>query len=95
MTEKVEKVRVESVKKVEVKEEIKTEVVVENTKINVPEAFNKPKVQPRQSVIPAPVSSNSDFARNLDMFKRNSVAVNVKESIKAPKRESVLPDNLI
>ena len=29
------------------------------------------------------------------MFKRKSVAVNIKESIKAPKRESVLPDNLI
>ena len=39
---------------------------------------------------------DSDFSKNLEIFKRKSAAVEpVKESIKVPKRESVLPENLI
>ena len=67
--------------------------------MKVPEVFNKPKpnVSPRQSALPGLSNKNSDFSKNMDMFKRKSVAVSdIKQSIKAPKpRESVLPDNLI
>lgn len=47
--------------------------------------------------MPGLPNKSTDFAKNLDMFKRKSVAVtDIKQSIKAPKpRESVLPDNLI